>query len=89
MPLRLFTVSNPSRYMCLLQIDRRRLSYQNNNYRADAVRQFAIESTGKQISFENLAFYSELDLQNMNGLKNEPFLDFHSMLKKHIRETPV
>ncbi|KAH3779575.1 hypothetical protein DPMN_157378 [Dreissena polymorpha] len=55
----------------------------------DTVREFAIKSSVKRMSFENIEYYSDIDLQNMTGLNKEQFLDFHSMLKEHIRETPA
>ena len=55
----------------------------------DKVRQLAITSTMKRMSFENLEIYSDTDMNNLTGLTREQFQDLHCILKDQLRGTPV
>ena len=43
----------------------------------DTVREFAIKSSVKRMSFENIEYYSDIDLQNMTSLNKEQFFNPH------------
>lgn len=53
------------------------------------VRQVAINSSSKRMSFDSLEGYSNEDLVNMTGLNKEQLLDLYQYVQPHIRNTPA
>ena len=53
------------------------------------LREVALKSSSKRMSFDSLDSYSDEDLLNMTGLNKEQFVDLYQYIQPHIRNTPA
>ena len=53
------------------------------------LREVALKSSSKRMSFDSLDSYSDEDLLNMTGLSKEQFMDLYQYIQPHIRNTPA
>ena len=53
------------------------------------VRQVALNSSSKRMSFDNMECYTDNDLLNMTGLNKEQFMDLYTYVQPNIRNTPA
>ena len=53
------------------------------------VRQVALNSSSKRMTFDNLESYTDDNLINMTGLNKEQLLDLYKYVQPHIRNTPA